>query len=160
MRHPLHEVALSVGPRPRPPTDEDALRALRAQYYGMISEVDFQLGRVVRRSKSEGSGATRSSSSRPTTATNSATTASSRSWASSPRATTSSGCGETLGCPVDAPSRHFTENVDLLPTLADALGVERPVQCDGRSLAPLFAGEDVEVARSGALRVGQSLHTF
>jgi arylsulfatase A-like enzyme len=37
-----------------------------------------------------------------------------------------------------APVHHFTENVDLLPTLADALGVEVPVQCDGASLAPLF----------------------
>ena len=37
---------------------------------------------------------------------------------------------------------RFTENVDLLPTLADALGVEQPVQCDGESLAaPLLRGE-------------------
>jgi arylsulfatase A-like enzyme len=34
---------------------------------------------------------------------------------------------------------QFTENVDLLPTLADALSLDEPVQCDGRSLAPLFA---------------------
>ena len=39
--------------------------------------------------------------------------------------------------------RHFTENIDLLPTLADALGVEQPLQCDGHSLRPLFAGENV-----------------
>jgi arylsulfatase A-like enzyme len=35
----------------------------------------------------------------------------------------------------------FTENVDLMPTLADAFGVEEPVQCDGRSLTPLFADD-------------------
>jgi hypothetical protein len=39
---------------------------------------------------------------------------------------------------------QFTENVDLLATLADALGVEQPVQSDGSSLAPLFRGESVE----------------
>jgi hypothetical protein len=33
--------------------------------------------------------------------------------------------------------------VDLLATLADALDVEQPVQCDGASLAPLFRGESV-----------------
>jgi hypothetical protein len=38
----------------------------------------------------------------------------------------------------------FTENVDLLATLADALGVEQPVQSDGSSLAPLLRGESVE----------------
>jgi hypothetical protein len=39
--------------------------------------------------------------------------------------------------------RHFTENVDLLPTLADGLGVDQPLQCDGRSLRPLLHGEPV-----------------
>jgi len=33
--------------------------------------------------------------------------------------------------------QHFTENVDLLPTLCDALGINSPAQCDGVSLAPL-----------------------
>jgi arylsulfatase A-like enzyme len=39
---------------------------------------------------------------------------------------------------------HFTENVDVLPTLCDALGVEIPVSVDGRSLVPLLAGRQVE----------------
>jgi arylsulfatase A-like enzyme len=77
-RHPLHEVALT-SPQAAAPTDEDAIRALRAQYYGMISEVDFQLGRIVEALEDEGSGARRWSSSRPTTAINSATTVSSKS---------------------------------------------------------------------------------
>jgi arylsulfatase A-like enzyme len=38
---------------------------------------------------------------------------------------------------------NFTENVDLLATLADALGVEQPVQSDGASLVPLLRGEKV-----------------
>ena len=38
---------------------------------------------------------------------------------------------------------RFTENVDLLPTLADVLSLDEPAQCDGRSLTPLMAGLDV-----------------
>jgi len=43
----------------------------------------------------------------------------------------------------------FTENVDIAPTLADALGVEIPAQFDGRVLTPLFEGREVPW-RSGA----------
>ena len=32
----------------------------------------------------------------------------------------------------------FSENVDLMPTMLDWLGLEIPAQCDGRSLIPLF----------------------
>ncbi|MET1041494.1 MAG: sulfatase-like hydrolase/transferase, partial [Acidimicrobiales bacterium] len=41
--HPLHEGALAAVPAP---ADEDGVRRLRAPYYGMISEVDDQLGRL------------------------------------------------------------------------------------------------------------------
>jgi arylsulfatase A-like enzyme len=44
----------------------------------------------------------------------------------------------TRGTVVD----HFTENVDVMPTILDWLGVEDlPVQCDGRSLLPFLSGE-------------------
>lgn len=76
--------------------------------------------------------------------TNSATTASSKSWASSPQSYHIIGLWRDPRVPGGRSVSHFTENVDLLPTLASALGVERPVQCDGRSLEPLFAGEDVK----------------
>jgi arylsulfatase A-like enzyme len=32
----------------------------------------------------------------------------------------------------------FTENVDIMPTLLEAIGAEVPIQCDGRSLAPFL----------------------
>ena len=35
----------------------------------------------------------------------------------------------------------FTENVDLMPTVLGCLGLEPPVQCDGRSLEPFCRGE-------------------
>jgi arylsulfatase A-like enzyme len=36
---------------------------------------------------------------------------------------------------------RFTEHVDLMPTILDALGLEVPLQCDGRSLRPFLDGE-------------------
>jgi arylsulfatase A-like enzyme len=144
LRHPIHEVALAVRASAAP-TDEREMRGLRAQYYGMISEVDFQLGRVVATLEERGE------------------------WQDTLVVVTSDhgeqlgdhGLIEKLGFfpqsyhilglwrdPRDAHAgtsvNAFSENVDLLPTLCDALGVEVPVQCDGRSLAPLFNGEPCE----------------
>jgi arylsulfatase A-like enzyme len=141
-RHPLHEAALTWGASSAP-TDERAMRVLKSQYYGMISEVDAQLGRVVRALEERGE------------------------WSDTLVVVTSDH-GEQLGdhglieklgffpqsyhilglwrdprSSGGTSVRHFTENVDLLPTLADALGVEEPVQCDGRSLTPLFNGSEV-----------------
>ncbi|HVA53813.1 MAG TPA: sulfatase-like hydrolase/transferase [Acidimicrobiales bacterium] len=142
-RHPLHEAALSWK-QAAAPKDHDAMRFLKAQYYGMISEVDAQLGRVVRGVEERGE------------------------WQDTLVVVTSDhgdqlgdhGLIEKLGFfpqsyhviglwrdPRERGAtslRHFTENVDLLPTLADALGVEVPVQCDGRSLTPLVRDRDVE----------------
>ena len=35
----------------------------------------------------------------------------------------------------------FTENVDVIPTILEAVGLEVPHQCDGESLAPFVAGD-------------------
>jgi arylsulfatase A-like enzyme len=54
---------------------------------------------------------------------------------------------------VAAPGRvvtAFTEAVDVLPTLADLLGQEVPVQCDGASLVPFLAGATPDDWRSAA----------
>jgi arylsulfatase A-like enzyme len=141
-RHPLHEVALA-SKQAAAPTDVDALRVLRAQYYGMISEVDFQLGRIVAELEERGE------------------------WEDTLVVITADhgdqlgdhGLIEKLGffpesyhiiglwrdprLPGGRNVTQFTENIDLLPTLAEALGVEQPVQCDGRSLADLFSENDV-----------------
>jgi arylsulfatase A-like enzyme len=37
---------------------------------------------------------------------------------------------------------RFTENVDILPTLCEAMGLSVPAQCDGLPLTPFLAGED------------------
>ncbi len=147
-RHPLHEIALAV-PESAAPTDVDEIRFLRAQYYGMISEVDAQLGRVVSAIEARNE------------------------WDDTLVVVTSDhgeqlgdhGLVEKLGffpqsyhilglwrdprSPFAGRSiRAFSENVDLLPTLADALSVDQPAQCDGRSLAPLFADDTVEWRRA------------
>jgi len=142
-RHPLHEIALSVRASAAPASEED-MRILRAQYYGMISEVDFQLGRVFQALDDRGE------------------------WDDTLIVITSDH-GEQLGdhglieklgffpqsyhvlglwrdprtTPQQRSVARFTENVDLLPTLCDALGVAVPAQCDGTSLLPLFSGDDV-----------------
>jgi len=36
--------------------------------------------------------------------------------------------------------REFTESVDVMPTILSRIGVERPLQCDGRSLIPFCCG--------------------
>jgi arylsulfatase A-like enzyme len=143
-RHSLHEIALAVSASAAP-TDPDEMRSLRAQYYGMISEVDYQLGRVVDAIERRGE------------------------WDETLVVITSDhgeqlgdhGLVEKLGFfpqsyhviglwrdPRSSDAGRtvdkFSENVDLLPTLADALSLEVPVQCDGRSLAPLFADDAAE----------------
>jgi len=47
--------------------------------------------------------------------------------------------------PVADPGRgravtHFTENVDVMPTLLDCLGLEVPVECEGEPLTPFLRG--------------------
>ncbi|HVB71067.1 MAG TPA: sulfatase-like hydrolase/transferase [Acidimicrobiales bacterium] len=140
-RHPLHEFALGY-PASAAPTDPDEMRRLKAQYYGMVSEVDSQLGRVVEAIEARGE------------------------WDETLVVVTSDhgeqlgdhGLLEKLGFfpqsyhivglwrdPLRADAgvtvNSFTENVDLLPTLAAALGLDVPAQCDGRSLDSVMDGD-------------------
>lgn len=142
-RHPIHDAAMGVEASAAP-SDPHQMRALKAQYYGMISEVDAQMGRVVHALEERGE------------------------WQDTLVVITADH-GDQLGDHgliaklgffpqsyhviglwrdprADNAGRtvtHFTENVDLLPTLADVLEIAEPAQCDGRSLTALLAGEDV-----------------
>ena len=116
---------------------------LRAQYYGMISEVDAQLGRIWQALRTGGM------------------------WDNTLIVVTADH-GEQLGDHgliqkvgyfeqsyhilgiVRDPGnpqahgtvvREFTENVDIFPTICDAIGAEVPVQCDGMPLTPFLRGE-------------------
>ncbi|HEV2427886.1 MAG TPA: sulfatase-like hydrolase/transferase, partial [Acidimicrobiales bacterium] len=141
-RHELHEFALGYR-RSAAPTDEAAMRRVIAQYLGMVSEVDAALGRVVGAIEARGE------------------------WDDTLVVVTADhgdqlgdhGLIEKLGFFPQSyhiiglwrdPRRtargvvvdRFTENVDLMPTLAEALGLEVPAQCDGRPLGALLDGAD------------------
>ena len=42
----------------------------------------------------------------------------------------------------------FTENIDIFPTIMDMFGANIPIQCDGRSLVPFLIGEKPEKFRT------------
>jgi arylsulfatase A-like enzyme len=143
-RHPLHDLSMRFDASAAP-GDEVAQRAMRTQYYGMISEIDAQLARIVDELEARGE------------------------WGETLVVITSDH-GEQLGdhglkeklafFPQSYhiigiwrdPRRlepkpvieHFTENVDLFATLCDAMGVEIPSQVDGRTLTPLLDGAELE----------------
>jgi arylsulfatase A-like enzyme len=139
--HPLYDFALGNGLL-RAPEDPTDMARLRAQYLGMVSEVDHQLGRVVEHLRSAGT-------------------------LDDTLVVVTSDHGEQLGdhglvwklgffeesyripCIVRHPGRpvqvgrvvtEYTEGIDILPTLAELLGQEVPTQCDGASLVPFLDG--------------------
>ncbi len=139
--HEMHDFALGDR-RTAAPSDDASIRAIRAQYYGMISEVDAQLGRVWDQLQASGA------------------------WEETVIIVTADhgeqlgdhgllgklgyfeasfhilgiirhpdlahGHGSTLDC--------FTENIDMFPTICQMLSVPVPAQCDGRSLLALLDG--------------------
>ena len=131
----------------RASADEKKLRRFKAVYYGLMSEVDAALGRVFAFLKESGR------------------------WDNTLIVFTSDH-GEQMGdhwllgkCGYfDASYRiplivrdprkaadtsrgavvqSFTENVDIMPTMLQAIGADVPVQCDGLSLKPFLEGNGV-----------------
>jgi len=150
-RHPLHE-GLLRHPDTAAPRGDDAIRELRAQYFGMVSEVDHQLGRVWQTLERLGQ------------------------WDDTWIFVTSDhgddhgdhgliqksgffeGSYHVLAVARDPRHRsahgstvtHFTENVDVFPTLCDVLGIEIPAQCDGLPLTPFLRGDSPAWWRNAA----------
>jgi len=147
--HPFMQAVLGVEAAAAP-VDERDCRQLVATYYGLMSHVDDELGRLFDHLRSIGR------------------------WDDTVIVLTSDH-GEQAGdhwlvqklgwfdqsyhVPLIVhdprhPEQHgstvdaFTENVDLMPTLLDALDPPSiPLQCDGRSLAPFLRGETPPVWR-------------
>ena len=121
------------------------LRQIKATYYGMISEVDAQIGRLVNHLKQAGS-------------------------YDNTLIIFTSDHGENLGDhwafakythfdqtfqvplvarvpgPVAEQARStvvdaFTESIDIMPTILELIGVDIPMQCNGHSLLPFCRGE-------------------
>ncbi len=141
-RHRLHDTAMRSG-HAAAPADEQQMRALRAQYFGMISDVDHQLGRLWEFLAERGM------------------------WDDTLIVVTADH-GEQLGDhgliqklgffeqsyhivgiirdPFAAQAhgmvvREFTENVDIFATICEAIGEPVPVQCDGMPLTPFLKGD-------------------
>ncbi len=127
---------------------ERDLRQIRATYYGMISEVDAQIGRLINYLKQAGA-------------------------YDDTLIIFTSDHGDHLGdhwmfakysyfeqafhiplivCDPKPEARHtrgtvvdaFTESIDIMPTILERIGVEIPAQCDGRSLLAFCRGERPE----------------
>jgi len=150
--HTLLAGALAI-PGVRLGDDDAELRQTRATYYGMMSEVDAQLGRLFDGLRDRGV------------------------WDDTLVVLTSDH-GEQLGdhwlteklgwfeqsyhipLIVHDPMHpatfgtvvddRFTENVDVMPTVLDWLGLPVPVQCNGRSVLDLAHGEPVTQWRDAA----------
>lgn len=128
----------------RAPANEKRLRRLKAVYYGLMSEVDHEIGRLIHFLKEQGK------------------------WENTVIIFTSDH-GEQMGdhwllgkcgyfdqsykiplivrdprASADANRgtivSQFTENVDIMPTMMTMIGAEIPVQCDGRALQPFLDG--------------------
>ncbi|MCF8544716.1 MAG: sulfatase-like hydrolase/transferase, partial [Ilumatobacteraceae bacterium] len=149
--HPTHLTYLQI-PEATAPADEAGVRNMRAQYYGMISDVDEQLGRVWDKLAELGM------------------------WDNTMIIVTADH-GEQLGdhgliekLGFFPQSYHilglvrdprntqqhgtvvdkFTENIDIFPTIADALAQPVPLQCDGLPLTPFLTGAEPPMWRDAA----------
>jgi arylsulfatase A-like enzyme len=148
---PFHEIMLLLDST-KAPTDAAELAHMRAQYFGMISEVDAQLGRIWDALEASGQ------------------------WENTVIIVTADhaellgdhGLKEKVG--YWETSQHivsiirdpwksnahgtvvhaFTENVDIMPTLCDMLGQQVPAQCDGLPLTAYLAGEEPPFWRDAA----------
>lgn len=149
--HPMHRFLLTMEISAAP-TEPAEIAHLRSQYYGMISEVDHHMGRIWQALRDRGE------------------------WDNTIVIITADH-GEQL-CDQGLiqklaffePSYHiiglirdprhphgfgqvvtdFTENVDIMPTLCEALGQPVPLQCDGLPLTPFLRGEQPPNWRTAA----------
>jgi arylsulfatase A-like enzyme len=141
-RHPVHDVLLKIH-WTAGPTGSDDVAQLQSQYFGMISEVDHHMGRIWQTLKDRGDWDN----------TVIIVTADHGEQLCDQGLVQKAGFYESsyhiIGMIRDP--RHpegfgnvvtdFTENVDIMPTLCEAIGEPVPLQCDGLPLTPFLRGE-------------------
>lgn len=125
--------------------DDLEIRQMRAAYYGLVAEVDHHLGRIIDHLKATGE---YERTLIVVTSDHAEMLGQHHAWGKEiyfdqafhlplvirdPRRESDA----TRGTTVDA----FTEAVDIMPTILDCIGLEKPRSCDGRSLVPLLQGE-------------------
>ncbi len=139
--HPLLALALAV-PQARA-ADDDERRAVAATYYGMLSEVDEQFGRLI-----DGVDAVAPPADTLVVVTSDHGEQLGDHWLMEkllwfdssyrvPLLIRDGGSAEG-GTVVSA----FTESIDVVPTVLDRCGIEHPAHLDGASLVPFLDGED------------------
>ena len=127
----------------RAPEDEAELRRLRAQYCGMISDVDSQFDRVLDTLIEQGMWDDTFiviTADHGEQLGDQGTIGKGGLFEASyhiPGIVRDPRRREAHGTVVDA----FTENVDIMPTICDAIGVAVPAQCDGLPLTPFLRDE-------------------
>ena len=141
--HPFHEVMLALE-ETRAPTEPEKLARMRAQYFGMVSEVDAQLGRIFDALEASGQWDN----------TFIIVTADHAELLGDHGLKEKVGYWETSQHVVsivrDPRYEHvhgtvienFTENIDVFPTLCDVLDQPVPTQCDGLPLTMFLQGEE------------------
>lgn len=125
--------------------DEFTIRQARASYYGLMSEVDHHVGRIVDHLKQTG---------RYDDTLVIFTSDHAEQLGDHYLQGKSGYCDEVFYIPLiirdplasangarGGRVEAFTESVDLMPTILDWLGLEVPAQCDGVSLLPFLRGE-------------------
>lgn len=134
-------------------SDQD-LRQVKATYYGMISEVDAQVGRLIDYLKETGA-----YDNTMIVITSDHGENLGDHWAFAKYTyfdqtfhvplivrDPSQAANKSRGSIVEAP----TESVDIMPTILDAIGLDVPAQCDGRSLLPFSRAKQPEDWREEA----------
>ena len=154
--HHQRDSPYSYGRHPRDnlSIDDGEIRQIRATYYGMMSKVDAQLGRLLDYLRSRGM----YERTLVVFASDHGEQLGDH-WQLSKLGyfdatfhvplvvrDPDSGSDAGRGRIVDA----FTENVDVMPTILEWLGVDIPVACDGESLLPFCRGERAERWRDAA----------
>jgi len=142
LRHHLRREDLDPATHPN---DEAAMRQLRATYYGLMSEVDHNIGRIMDALKASGH--------YDNTLIVLTSDHGEQLWdhwmlgkdghfdqsahipliVRAPGAMSEPGRGRVV--------EAFTECIDVMPTILEALGGEAPLQCDGRSLTAFLTGD-------------------
>ena len=142
VRHPFLDV-VAHHPVTGAPPDARAQREIIAQYYGMVSEVDEQLGRVWdtldRRAQWDDTFIVVTSDHGEQLCDHGLIQKLGFLEASYhvPLIMRDPRHSSAHGTSVEA----FTENVDLFPTLCEVMGIEVPAQCDGLPLTPFLRAE-------------------
>jgi arylsulfatase A-like enzyme len=143
LQHPLLGVMIEH-PLIKSPDGEQEQREFQATYYGMVSEVDAQLGRLF-----DHLDATGQADNTLVVMTSDHGELLGDHWLvqkmgyfdtafhvpliiRDPRAEFDASRGESV--------HAFTEHVDVTPTICDLLGSDVPLQCDGRPLTPYLEG--------------------